>query len=82
MKEVYVDCVTLAQLRRPIRGRGGFQSLLRRLQADLQGNTLSVSPATAARIERYATRYGAGGFQSRLHGLVSALGNSNNCGTS
>lgn len=59
-------------LARPVRGQGGFQSLLRRLQeANRNGNTIFIHGEFAERISRYADRYGEGGFQARLRRLGS-----------
>ena len=60
--------LTPAQLRkimRPIRGRGGFQALLRRLQRQVEGNILTATDADIERLIRYSFDYGEGGFQER-----------------
>jgi hypothetical protein len=57
-------------LGRPVRGSGGFQTLLRCLQrANRNGNTILIDGGLAERISRYAVRYGEGGFQARLRRL-------------
>jgi hypothetical protein len=53
-------------LMKPIRGRGGFQNLLRKLQQQLGDPQLEVSPTDRERLSRYATAYGGGGFQQRI----------------
>lgn len=54
-------------LRRPLRGNGGFQSFLRRLQRHLNANDeLEISLPELNRAKRLRQRYGAGGFQGRL----------------
>jgi len=54
-------------LARPVRGSGGFQTLLRNLQhSKRNGNTVFIDGRLAERIDRYAASYGAGGFQARL----------------
>lgn len=58
-----------AALQKPIRGRGGFQSLLRRLQNQLNGRHLDVSIADLERLRRYSAAYGGGGFQRRTVGV-------------
>jgi precorrin-6B methylase 2 len=59
------------RLMRPVRGSGGFQSLLRTLQRRLRPDgTLTLDAATAERVMRYCTRYGSGGFQGRLLSLL------------
>lgn len=62
-------------LRRPIEGEGGFQSLLRDLQANLKpDNTMTIPAYRIEPINRYAHEYGGGGFQQRLlEGVLSAL---------
>jgi hypothetical protein len=59
-------------IRRPVHGVGGFQGLLRLLQANLKGETLTLTPALAERTRRYIDDYGAGGFQYRL-GMIGAF---------
>jgi hypothetical protein len=53
------------RLQKPIRGRGGFQVLLRKLQAQIDGNVLTLSEADLEKIVRYSFRYGQGGFEDR-----------------
>ena len=61
-------------LSRPIQGQGGFQSLLRRLQAQLNDESQLVLRIDDVRqIVRYWARYGTGGFQGRLGAVLSAL---------
>ena len=73
-------CIELTQaqtrlLKRPIEGSGGWQSLLRLLQRRLEGQDLSLTPGEIARILRYKTRYGQGGFQDRLAGVIDRAEN-------
>lgn len=61
-------------LSRPIHGRGGFQSLLQRLQSQLnQQSELVLRIEDVRRIVRYWSLYGVGGFQGRLQAVLSAL---------
>lgn len=55
---------------RPVRGIGGFQSVLTRLQNKLRGNTLTISADDVKRLRTYAKSYGDGGFQGRLCKLL------------
>jgi HKD family nuclease len=57
-------------LNRPVTGSGGYQSLLRRLQDNLNGNLLRLTKNDCERIVRSATKYGAGGFQTRLRSIL------------
>lgn len=53
-------------LMRPVAGSGGWQSLLRKLQRQVKGRTLTLTPADSQRILRYILSYGSGGWQDRL----------------
>ena len=57
-------------LMRPVAGSGGWQSLLRKLQRQVNGNTLTITPADSQRILRYILSYGSGGWQDRLAGIA------------
>ena len=61
-------------LSRPIRGQGGFQTLLRRLKSQLnEESQLVLRIDDVKQIVRYWSRYGTGGFQGRLEAVLSAL---------
>jgi hypothetical protein len=69
-----LDPKTVELLRRPIRGRGGWQSLLRRIQGGLRGRELVVDPADIQALIRMSSRGGirrAGGFQTRVLALLT-----------
>lgn len=61
-----------ALIDKPINSRGGFQDLMKRLQAGRknQNTELEISREDAERIRRYATNYGDGGYERRLGSLV------------
>jgi hypothetical protein len=64
----------LQALRRPVRGQGGFQSLLRKLQKAISAdNQLPLSRETIEQIARYVRDYGQGGFQGRLDTVLQEL---------
>ncbi len=55
-----------ARFQKPVNGRGGFQTLLRRMQKSIDGeNVLDVSDADVEKVIRYFFQYGQGGFQDR-----------------
>jgi hypothetical protein len=60
----------LEHLMRPIAGSGGWQSLLRKLQKQVKGNTLTLTESDSQRILRYILSYGSGGWQDRLAGIA------------
>ena len=65
----------LEALRRPVRGEGGFQSLLRSFQDRIgTGSALTLTPDLIERIVRYVQDYGQGGFQGRLDTVLAELG--------
>lgn len=45
---------------------GGFQNLVRKLQAQVTGHTIALYPADLERIPRYAFDYHGGGWQNRM----------------
>ena len=50
-----------------VKGAGGLQSLLRKLQEELShGNTVSFDNAGLGQLIRYMTKMGNGGFEGRL----------------
>lgn len=60
----------VAFLQQPLRGQGGYQSLLKRLQNNICGNLLKLTRSDCEKVVRYATKYGEGGFQTRLRSIV------------
>lgn len=63
--EVQLSETAAARLRRPVSGQGGFQRLLRKLQARLSGSVVTVDAADVEKLRRYSHAYGRGGFQTR-----------------
>ena len=65
----------LVRFRKPVRGRGGFQNLLRTIQVgiDWTSGVLRISRLDGERVIRYAARYGGGGFQGRLGPLAAMI---------
>ena len=55
----------LAKITKPIKGQGGFQTLLRRIQKQVHGNVLEASETDIEKLIRYSFEYGHGGFQER-----------------
>ena len=66
--EVRITLSTAAKraLAKPAVWRGGYQTLLRHLQGQIQDGVLTASPADVERMLRYVLSYGSGGFQQRL----------------
>lgn len=63
-----------ALVRKDIKGKGGHQSLLKKLQDKLKkDNTLELTPTEIERVLRYGMNYGQGGFQGRLGAVAGAL---------
>ena len=60
-------------LSRPVVGQGGFQSLLRQIQALLVGNELTLTPELIDKLVRYVQDYGGGAFQGRLDTILDEL---------
>jgi len=61
-------------LSRPVKGTGGFQSVLRRLQARfVDGRTLCLSNEDVDRMRKLVQGYRQGGFQDRLREILLAV---------
>lgn len=70
--ELLVELTTdqIGFLELPVRGKGGHQSLLRRLQSNLSGKRSRLTRTDCERVVRYSKEYGQGGFQTRLRAIV------------
>ena len=68
MPEFILSAEEMDQLDVRVTGDGGFQSLMRRFQGDLDVQTgrIEVSDKDVERIARYCTEYGQGGYQDRI----------------
>lgn len=55
----------VAKIMRPVKGKGGFQTLLRRIQKQVSGNILTASNEDIERLIHYSFDYGHGGFQEQ-----------------
>lgn len=60
----------ISKIERPVNGKGGFQSLIRKLQKNLDGDFLEIDLNDLERINRYSTCYGKGGFEEQLFQLI------------
>lgn len=56
-----------------INGEGGFQSLMRKLQAAVHGDDLVLEADWHERMEHYAFDFGSGGWQTLLRQLLEAI---------
>jgi hypothetical protein len=72
-KQISIDLTAreASMMRKPVRGQGGFQSLMRKLQHQLEDRHLDVSRDDVERLRRYAAAYGSGGFQHRIKSVIS-----------
>lgn len=63
-------------LDRPVNGRaGGHQYLLRRIlqRANRELRRVTLLPQDLEKVERYAAKYGDGGYQDRFWAVLSAV---------
>lgn len=60
-------------LSKDVRGQGGYQSLLRRLQNSIYDSELVLTTEDAERLIRSAASYGEGGFQRRLRAIMEKV---------
>jgi hypothetical protein len=64
--KIQLSPAEIARYSRPVRGRGGFQTLLRRIAKQISpSGVLTVSEADLEKLLRYSFQYGQGGFQDR-----------------
>jgi hypothetical protein len=64
--KIQLSTAEIARYGRPVRGRGGFQTLLRRIAKQISpGGVLTISEADLEKLLRYSFQYGQGGFQDR-----------------
>lgn len=70
MKTILLRAESLELLGRPVVGRGGFQSLMRRLQAGLRGRVLTLSTKDLDALIRHCSGRTLGGFQLRARALI------------
>jgi hypothetical protein len=64
--EIHLAPEDLDLLMRPVIGRGGWQSLLRKLQRQTHNGVLKLTADDSHRLLRYLLSYGSGGWQERL----------------
>lgn len=72
VRQIALLPATATIVRRPVVGRGGFQTLFRRIQAGLSGTVLTVSQADIDALVRMASGPAGrrlGGFQHRAKAL-------------
>lgn len=64
--KIQLSSAEVARYTRPIRGQGGFQTLLRRIAKQITANgVLTISESDLEKLIRYSFTYGQGGFQER-----------------
>ena len=61
------------ELVKPTSGTGGYQALVRDIQARLEGDELAVDDMLVERITHYAFDYGSGGWQQLLRDLLKEI---------
>ena len=64
--KIQLSDAEVTRYKRSIRGRGGFQVLLRKLSSRIASDgTLELSDSELEKLVRYSFQYGGGGFQER-----------------
>jgi hypothetical protein len=61
------------RLAKPVTGEGGWQTLLRDIQSQVDGDALELSQALLDRMIPMATKYGAGGYQGVIRWILCLL---------
>lgn len=68
MIAIELNAAEFAELKKPLRGQGGFQDFLKTLRqrAAIRGGRLTLSDEELEKIHRYAFEYKDGGYEGRL----------------
>lgn len=67
MPLIQLTASDVAKFKKPVRGRGGFQSLLRAIAKKIQlDGTVNLTDRETERLVRYSFQYGPGGFEDRM----------------
>lgn len=74
MPQIVLTAAEVRKYQRPVRGHGGFQSLLRRLQKQIVDNVLTLSDDDLRKLWRNSWKYGEGGFQERTRPTARRTG--------
>ena len=73
--KIQLSLAEVARYTRPIRGQGGFQTLLRRIAKQITDNgVLTISEGDLEKLIRYSFAYGQGGFQERTKPTARRVG--------
>lgn len=70
---IEMDLDTRAALMKPIKGHGGFQSFIRRLQKQVRGKRIALTPEDMLRMHRYSVAQKKGGYQYRMGMLLDEI---------
>jgi hypothetical protein len=66
--QIVLNAEELSELRKPLKGPGGFQDFLKQIRqrAAIRGGKLELSQDDIDKIRRYAFDYKDGGYEGRL----------------
>ncbi len=79
MYSIKLDSNAIEQLLKPVNGDGGYQSLMRKLQAQYNHNNgiLEYDGDDLEKLKRYANEYESGGFQGRFKAILNCIERNN-----
>ncbi|MCZ6172962.1 hypothetical protein [Campylobacter ureolyticus] len=70
---VHLSQSALNAINEEVRGSGGYQTLMRKLQKQLIGTELHYSDDYLEKIKRYAKEYNNGGYQNRFKEILKCI---------
>lgn len=71
---VHLSQSALNAINEEVRGRGGFQTLMRKLQQEqLNGTELDYNDDDLEKIKRYAKGYNNGGYQNKFKEILKCI---------
>ena len=75
MYQIQLNSDVRNYIQRPVRGQGGFQTLLRRLQkrTNMSDGILTLSHEDVEVLQKYYSDFGQGGFQNRIKWILDRV---------
>ncbi|VYT11892.1 hypothetical protein [Campylobacter ureolyticus] len=70
---VHLSQSALNGINKEVQGSGGFQTLMRKLQKQLNGTELHYSDDDLEKIKRYAKEYNNGGYQNIFEEILKCI---------
>lgn len=70
---VILDNKAIDAIKKSTGNNGGFQTLMKKLSDNLNGQILTYDSDDLEKLERYAKEYGSGGFEDRCKAILNCI---------